>query len=168
MLALGNDDHEGDRDEGAAMTEASDYTEAVVMTRAQRRFASWMADVLVYIVVLNLFVEFVHTIVIDSFWISILTAVLLKLLLDLVVGLEHRVAAFFKARKGIVNRALGLASVFLILFFSKFLILEAVNLVFGDHVELGHLVEIVALIVAMIVARRLVQAVYVRLGRAAS
>ena len=51
------------------------------MTRAQQRFASWTADVLVYIVVLNLFVDFVDTIVIDSFWISILTAVLLKLCL---------------------------------------------------------------------------------------
>ena len=137
------------------------------MTRAQQRFASWTADVLVYIVVLNLFVEFVDTIVIDSFWISILTAVLLKLLLDAVIGVEHRVAAFFRAREGGVNKALGLVSVFAILFFSKFLILEAVNFVFGDHVELGHFVEIVALIVAMMLTRRLVQAVYERLGRAA-
>ena len=137
------------------------------MTRAQQRFASWTADVLVYIVVLNLFVEFVDAIVIDSFWISILTAVLLKLLLDAVIGLEHRVSAFFKAREGGVNRALGLVSVFAILFFSKFVILEAVNFVFGDHVELGHFVEIVALIVAMMLARVLLQRVYVRLGRTA-
>ena len=150
----------------AEMTEAADSTGAVLVTPAQRRFASWMADVLVYIVVLNLFVEFVHTIVIDSFWISILTAGLLKLLLDAVLGLEHRVSSFFKARPGVVNRALGLVSVFLILFFSKFVILEAVNFVFGDHVELGHFIEVAALIVAMIVARRLVQAVYERLGRA--
>ena len=137
------------------------------MTRAQQRFASWTADVLVYIVVLNLFVEFVDAIVIDSFWISILTAVLLKLLLDAIIGVEHRVSAFFKAREGGVNRALGLVSVFAILFFSKFVILEAVNFVFGDHVELGHFLEIVALIVAMMLTRHLVQAVYERLGRAA-
>jgi len=146
------------------VAEAQGPKGVAVVTPAQQRFASWMADVLVYIVVLNLFVEFVHTIVIDSFWISILTAVLLKLLLDLVLGLEHRVAAFFKARPGGVNRALGLVSVFAILFFSKFFILEAVNVVFGDHVELGHFIEIVALIVAMIVARRLMQAIYERLG----
>ncbi len=48
------------------------------MTSAQASYVSWMADVLVYIVV----VEFHHAIVIDSFWISILTAILLKLLLD--------------------------------------------------------------------------------------
>ncbi len=149
------------------MTAESERTGDVVMTRAQQRFASWTADVLVYIIVLNLFVEFVDTIVIDSFWISILTAVLLKLLLDAVIGVEHRVAAFFRAREGGVNKALGLVSVFAILFFSKFLILEAVNFVFRDHVELGHFVEIIALIVAMMLTRRLVQAVYERLGQAA-
>ncbi len=149
------------------MSETPDYTGALTVTRAQQRFASWMADVLVYVVVLNLFVEFVHTIVIDSFWISILTALLLKLMLDVVVGLEHRVAAFFKARAGVAGRVAGLVSQFAILFLSKFVILEAVNFVFGDHVELGHFIEIAALIVAMIVARRLLQAVYDRLGRAA-
>ena len=42
---------------------------------AQARFISWVSEVLVDVVVLNLFVEFVHTVVIDSFYISILTAV---------------------------------------------------------------------------------------------
>ena len=148
------------------MAEASDQSTSKVMTRGQQRFLSWMTDVLVYIVVLNLFVEFVDTIVIDSFWISILTAVLLKLLLDAVIGLEHRVAVFFKAREGTVNKVLGGVSQFAILFLSKFLILEVVNFVFGDHVELGHLVEIVSIIVAMIVSRLALRAVYDRLGEA--
>ena len=138
----------------------------MVMTRGQARFLSWTMDVLVYIVVLNLFVEFVDTMVIDSFWISILTAVLLKLLLDALLGFEHRVAAFFKAREGTVNKVLGWASQFAILFLSKFLILEVVDVVFGDHVELGHFVEIVSLIVAMIASRLALRAVYDRLGEA--
>ena len=39
--------------------------------RAQARFVSWVSEVLLDIVVLNLFVEYVHTIVIDSFAISV-------------------------------------------------------------------------------------------------
>jgi hypothetical protein len=162
----GKDDLPQSPDEEVEMTEPSDHSTAVVRTRAQQRFASWTSDVLVYIVVLNLFVEFVDAIVIDSFWISILTAVLLKLLLDAVIGVEHRVAAFFKASEGPVNTVLGWMSQFSILFLSKLLILEVVNFVFGDHVELGHFIEIVALIVAMIVARRVLQSVYERLGEA--
>jgi len=136
----------------------------VTMTRDQQRFASWMTDVLVYIVVLNLFVEFVDAVVIDSFWISILTAILLKLMLDSLVGLEHRVAGYFRSREGRLYAALGAASIFSILFCGKLLILEVVNFVFGDHVELGHFVEIVALIVAMMGTRRAMQAVYDWLG----
>ena len=46
--------------------------ELLTISPAQARFISWVSEVLVDIVVLNLFVEFVHAIVIDSFYISIL------------------------------------------------------------------------------------------------
>jgi len=138
------------------------------MTSAQARYASWMADVLVYIVVLNLFVEFADAIVIESFWISILTAILLKLLLDALIGAEHLVGGYFRGRDGAAYRMLGYVSVFSILFFGKFLILEVVNVVFGDEVDLGSFVEIAALIVAMIVTRGAMQWMYRRLGDSAS
>jgi type IV secretory pathway VirB2 component (pilin) len=54
--------------------------------------------------------------------------------------------------------------VFSILFLSKFVILEAVNVVFGDHVDLGHFIEIVVLILTMLVASALLQFVYRKLG----
>ena len=139
----------------------------IAVTPAQLRFASWMTDVLVYIVVLNLFVEHASTVVIDSFSISILTAILLKLMLDALLGVEHRVSSYFAGRQGGLFRVLGPLSVFSILFFSKFLILEVVNFVFGDHVALGHFVEIAAIVISMIVASRVLRAIYVRLGRSA-
>ena len=143
---------------------STDRTVRITITEKQQQYLSWTTDVLVYIVVLNLFVEFVEAIVIDSFWISILTAVLLRALLGLVVRLEHRVDAFFEEREGSLFRYVGLATKFLILFASKFFILEVVNLVFGDHVKLGHFIEIVALIVAMIVAKAVMVKIYQSLG----
>ncbi len=136
----------------------------IVVTAAQQRFASWMTDALVYIVVLNLFVEHAREVVIDSFSISILTAILLKLMLDALLGVEHRVSAYFATRQGTVFKILGPLTVFSILFFSKFLILEVVNFVFGDHVALGHFVEVAAIVITMIVATRVLRAVYTRLG----
>ena len=140
----------------------------VVLTQKQQRFVSWTSDVLVYIVVLNLFVEFGDAIVIDSFWISILTAVLLKGLLDVVVGLEHRVNEFFERRDGAPARVFGVGTQFLILFISKFIILEIVNLVFGEHVQLGHFVNVLVLIVAMVGARAILQRIFVSLGETGS
>jgi hypothetical protein len=142
----------------------SDTARTVTISKKQDIFVSWMSDVLIYIVVLNLFVEYLPAVIIESFTISILTAVLLKILLDLVMGIEHNVHSFFEKREGAIYRVLGTVSLFTILFFGKLFILETVNLVFGDHVELGHFIEVVALVLALMITRRLVHGFYVRLG----
>ena len=143
----------------------NDSTDTITITKNQKRFASWIADVLVYIVVLNLFVEYVDAIIIDSFTISILTAVVLKALLDLIIGFEHRVNASFQGRGGTVNKVLGVVATLSILFLSKFVILEVIDILFRDRVELGGFLWIVALIIAMMATRAIVQVIYERLGR---
>ena len=143
---------------------AADKPELITITSAQVRFASWMTDVLVYIVVLNLWVEFAGAVIIDSFWISILTAVLLKGMLDLIIGVEHQVNEFFKAKGTTTMRIIGLLCTWAILFLSKFLILEVVDVVFGDHVSLGHFIEVVGIVISMMVARGLFRYGYKRLG----
>ncbi len=145
----------------------TDKAKQVTITEKQQRYMSWTSDVLVYIVVLNLFVEFKDAIVIDSFWISILTAVLLKALLDIVIRLEHRVGAFFDKRGGSFFKFTGIAMKFLILFTSKFIILETVNFVFGEHVELGHFIDVLALIIAMIATKAIMVKIFQRLGETA-
>ena len=132
-------------------------------TRRQVIFFSWTKDVLIYVIVLNLFVEYVDKVVIDSFTISIFTAILLKALLDVILGLEHRVAHFLEARPGKLAKFLRIMSTWLILFLSKFLILEVVDFVFGDHVELGKFVHVLSLVIALMVARE-VQRIYMALG----
>jgi hypothetical protein len=136
----------------------------VGISRRQALFADWMTDVLVYLVVLNLFEEFVDAIVIDSFTISILTAILLKAMLDRLIGLEDRVRGYFAQKEGTIFRVLSVVSVLTILFLGKLLILEVVNFVFGDHVELGHFIDVVALIIGMMGARWFVKWIYERLG----
>jgi hypothetical protein len=143
---------------------SSDTTRTVTITRAQEIFFSWTSDVLIYTVVLNLFVEHVDAVVIDSFTISILTAVLLKILLDIVMHYEHQVKNFFAQRDGGIYRVLGTVSLVAVLFFGKLLILEVVNLVFGDHVNLGHFIEVVALVLALMITRRLFEVLFKRLG----
>ena len=61
------------------------------VTRSQALFASWVTDVLLYIVILNLFVQYVPKVVTESFTISIFTAVVLKLLIEVIARLEHRI-----------------------------------------------------------------------------
>jgi len=145
----------------------TDNTMQVTITEKQHQYMSWTSDVLVYIVVLNLFVEFNDAIIIDSFWISILTAVLLKALLDIVIRLEHRVGAYFDKLGGSFFKFIGIATKFLILFTSKLIILEIVNIVFRDHVELGHFIDVLVLIIAMMAAKAIMVKIYQRLGESA-
>jgi hypothetical protein len=136
----------------------------ILITPWQARFLSWTADVLIYVVVINLFVEYAPSVIIESFTVSLLTAVLLKLLLDSILGLEHRVRAWFARRSGAGWRITGLATTWAILFLSKFLIIEVTAIVFGNQVKLGGFIEVVALVIAMIAARRLMGLLYRRLA----
>ena len=133
-------------------------------SRRQLIFFSWTKDVLIYVTVLNLFVEYVDEVVIDSFTISILTAILLKALLEIILGLEHRIVHFFGARPGNLAKFLQIMSAWLILFLSKFLILEVVDLVFGDHVELGKFVHVLSLVITLMITREVIQRIYIALG----
>ena len=119
---------------------------------------------LVFIVVLNLFVEYQPKVITESFTISIFTAVVLKLLIDAIARLEHHVSGWFKRREGSGWRLLGLVTMFAILFFSKFVILEVIDIVFGDRVTLGGFIEVLVLVLTMILARLGLTWTYRRLG----
>jgi hypothetical protein len=102
--------------------------------------------------------------VIDSFVISVLTAAVLLVLLVIILGLEHRVKAWFDAREGTAYRVLGTVSTLLILFVSKFVILEVIDIIFGEHVELGSFVDVLLLVLLLILAQKAMTLVWKRLG----
>lgn len=137
-------------------------------TRRQRVFADWLIDILVYMVVLNLFVEYWSAIVIDSFAISILTAVLLKVLLVVITLGKKTVWRWASAKGSRLYTVVGVFGMWAILFLSKFVILEAEDLVFGDLVELGSFVDVMLLVAALVVTRELVRRVYLWLGTSSS
>jgi hypothetical protein len=138
------------------------------ISRWQLVYAGWTLTLLAYIVVLNLWVEFNPSVIIDSFVISIATAVVLLVLLVSILGFEHRVKHWFAQREGTAYRVLGAASTLLILFLSKFVILEVVDVIFGEHVELGSFVDVLALVLLLIVAQKLMVFIWDAIGEAGS
>ena len=137
-------------------------TDLVTVSRRQQVFGGAVVNVLVNVVVLDLFVEFVDEVVIDSFFISVLTAVLLTAMLAILARFEHRIHDFFFEKHS--WRFAGVVTIWVVLFGGKFVMLEIVNLVFGDHVELGHLLEVILIVVTMMIAGQLMQTIYDRLG----
>jgi len=112
----------------------------------QRLFMRYFTAILIDLTVLNLFVEYWDNVVIDSFTISLFAAVVLQVLLKATIALEHYVGNYFKTK---TQRIL---SAWAILFVSKIIILEVINLAFGDSVLfLGAIHGLVAFIVVVIV-----------------
>lgn len=134
------------------------------VTQAQFRFAKALTEILVYIVVLNLFVEYVHAVVIESFSVSVVTAVLLWLILGAMVRLERRVSDYFRRKTGVLPRVLRYLCVWAILFVSKFVILEVVGFVTAGRAALGHFFEVVAIVLALMAAEALLRWIYTRLA----
>jgi hypothetical protein len=134
------------------------------LTAAQRYYSDFMMDVLVYTVVLNLFVEYVDSIVIDSFTVSLLTAIVMKVMIDLIAELVARAKEYFTAQGGTMAKVLFGLTAWAIMFGSKIVILEVVQLIFEDDVDLGGFLNVMILTVAMMVARRMSTAIFVRLG----
>ena len=129
-------------------------------TQAPARVGRWLrahpadvVDVFVYVVVLNLAVELVPKVLSERFSLSLLTAVLLKLALEVVILLKGRILGRLRAagtRRGKVAAGLALWAVAA---GSKLVVLELVDLVFGDAVRLGGFISVSLLVLALLASR---------------
>lgn len=137
-------------------------------SRRQRLFLRYLTATLVDLLVLNLFVEYWERVSADSFTITLLAAVLLQVLLKLTIALEHRLAAFFNARQGGFAKFMRFFSAWLVLFGSKFVILEALSFAFGDGLRFGGpfhgIVALIVVVVTMLVVEAVLVKFYRRLG----
>lgn len=115
--------------------------------------AADVVDVFVYVVVLNLAAEYVPLVITETFTMSLLTAVLLKVVLEVVVVVKDHVKGRFKAAKTLVGRVLAALLLWAVLVGSKFVVLELVALVFAGQVQLGGFFSVTGLIIVLLLAR---------------
>ena len=118
-----------------------------------RDHSSDVVDVFVYIVVLNLAIEYVPSVISESFSLSILTAILLKIALEIVLVGKNFVMTRLKGASLARQRALWAAALWILAAGSKILVLEVVALVFGDRVSLGGFIPVTGLVICLMLAR---------------
>jgi hypothetical protein len=139
-----------------------------VPTNSQRLFARYLMATLIDLSVLNLFDEYWEYVSIESFTVSIFAAVLLQVLLKATLALEHRVARIFDRMSGGMARFLRIFSAWLILFGSKFVMLEAINVAFGDRVlfsgPLHGVIAFIVVVIVMLAAEEIIVRFYRRLA----
>jgi hypothetical protein len=130
--------------------------------RLEPRLAAAIVDVFVYVVVLNLFVEYLPQVISETFTLSLLTAVLLKGVLEVVVAAKDWAKARFREASTPIGKVVAAFMLWVVLFGSKFLVLEAVGLVFRDRVSLGGFFSVTLLILALLLSRAAVRGLLVR------
>ena len=139
---------------------------------AQRTFVRYFTAILIDLVVLSLFAEYWSKVHVDTFTTALLAAILLQVLLKLTIAVEHRVAAPFKGKPGAMNTFWRWSLAWLVLFGSKFVILEALTFAFGDKVRFEGrwhgIVTLIVVIIAMLVAEEVIVRLYRRLGGAST
>lgn len=135
------------------MTKKSKPSEIVgSFNNKQKVYLRYFTAILIDLTVLNLFDEYWDLVQINSFTISLFAAIMLQILLVITLRIEHRIGDYFKRKKGFLAKFLRVFSAWGVLFGSKFVILEALNIAFGDEVLFkGPVHGIIAFIVVIIV-----------------
>jgi len=131
----------------------------------QRAFMRYFPATLVDLVVLGLFAEYWDWVSVTSFTTMLLAAALLQVLLKLAIVAEHKVAAFFNARPGGFNKFMRFFGAWVVLFASKFVILEALVLAFGDRISFGGPFHGIVALIAVVTVMLVLEAALVKLYR---
>lgn len=140
-----------------------------VSSNRQRVFLLYFVGALVDLVVLGLFDEYSDRVFVDSFTTMLLAAIVLQFLLKATIAVEHKVAAYWKAKaKSGFNTFMRYFCAWLVLFGSKFVILEALSFAFAKDVHFSGvfhgIVWLIIVVVAMVVAEELVVRLYRKLA----
>ncbi|WP_415408049.1 hypothetical protein ACLHDG_05820 [Sulfurovum sp. CS9] len=130
----------------------------------QQLFIKYTIVVLVDLTVLNLFNQYWDYVFIETFMISLLTATLLQFLMQVAIKIEHYAADFLETKMGLTSKIYRVVSAWTILFISKLVILEAINLSFGDSVvfsgPIHGVVSFLAVVIVIIIAEQLIAWIY--------
>ena len=142
--------------------------EATLPSDRQRLFVLFFTGTLIDLVVLGLFNDFSEHVYVESFSIALLAAIVLQILLKLTIAAEHRILALFKGKTGAAWTALKFFVAWLILFGSKFVILEVLARIFGERVKFEGwwhgIIWVILVAVTMVVVEELVVRLYRKLA----
>jgi hypothetical protein len=127
------------------------------VTRWLRARPSDVVDLFVYVVVLNLAIEYVPSVISEGFTLSLLTAVLLKVSLEVVITVKNKILVRLRAATSGRTKLVAALSLWVVAVGSKLLVLELVDLVFGDSVSLGGFIPVTLLVIALLASRSAVR-----------
>ncbi len=98
-------------------------------------FGRYFMGITTDLVVLNMIAEHWDRVHVSGFTVSLLAAVMLQLLLQATLTVEHSIGSWFEKRSGKLWKTMRFFSAWFILFGSKFVMLGAISYFMGDSVH---------------------------------
>jgi hypothetical protein len=114
-------------------------------------------DVFVYVVVLNIAIEYLPSVISEGFTLSLLTALLLKIALEVVILVKSRIIGGLRAANTRLAKAAIAVGLWVFAVGSKLVVLTLIDLTFGDAVSLGGFIQVTLLIGALLISRAAVR-----------
>jgi hypothetical protein len=143
--------------------------EGAVLNDGQRTFLRYYTGIFMDLMVLGLLAQYWDMVHVSSFTVALLAAVVLQVLLRLTIAAEHKIAHFWKSRgPGGWNTFMRFFCAWLVVFGSKFVILEALVQLFGKDVHFSGafhgIVTLIVVVVVMLIAEEVVLRLFRRIS----
>ncbi|UMG91824.1 hypothetical protein [Nocardioides sp. TF02-7] len=119
-------------------------------------------DLFVYVVVLNLAIQYLPRVISETFTLSLLTAVLLKASLEVVLVVKSTVRSRLHGATTRVGKVAFAAALWAVAAGSKLVVLRLIDVIFGGSVSLGGFASVTLLVLALLVSRAAVEAFALR------
>ena len=130
----------------------------------QKLFQEMVLGVLLYTVVLGFFNDYTDILDTDTYSVTFAVAVVMQILTYLTFALKDIVVKKFN-KNGKTERKFALAFViWLIMFFSKFVFLGVISVIFSEDVEISGFVGLLLIIACLTIAQKLVEVTYKKLA----
>lgn len=134
------------------------------LARRQQIFAEVLVGTLIYVVVLGLFEEYTDLVDAKSFSTIVFASILLETLTFLTFLLKDWWIGFLTRWHGELSRPQKIFALWLVMFFSKFPFLWAIEWVFRGNFQVNGFIALVIVIVTVTVLAKLANAFFIRLG----
>jgi hypothetical protein len=130
----------------------------------QQLFQTMFVGVLLYSIVLGFFNDYTDILRTTSYSTTFLVAIVMQLLTFATFWLKNQVKRWFKGRESKWSTFAMVFGVWLILFFSKFVFLAVIDVLFGTDVEISGFVGLLLIIISLTVAQKLAEVAYNKLA----
>jgi hypothetical protein len=134
-------------------------------TSGQLLFKELFVGTLIYAVVLGFFDDYTSIVEARSYSYIFLAAIVLEVLTCATLAVKDAIVARFRHRESLGATAFMALGVWGVLFMSKFVFIWAIDLVFGDTININGFFGIFTVALVVTVVHRLADWVFIRLGR---